>query len=193
MSGGRKRKDSPTQQGLRMSWLIQELVQEHGSQAEVARLTGLDSQYVHAFFNIETSGVKGVSSDILQLLHDKVGIDPIMFFEAWKPGEKRSYRLYSLAERRNARKTEGVDADLQGLRREMEVRERRHVAEMDALRTLMRDQAEKTRIQMRELTKLVLDKSTDTPPELPSVAGRPAVAEQPTKLRRAVHKPRDSR
>lgn len=100
MSSGRKRKDTPTQHGWRLHWLILELVEDLGSQAEVSRQTSLEPQYVNAFRNLESSGVKGVSADIIQTLVDKLGVDPMFFFEAWRPGERRSYKLYSLENRK---------------------------------------------------------------------------------------------
>ena len=120
MAGGRKRKDTPTQHGWRMHYLVLELIQELGSQAEVARRTGLDAQYINAFRNIETSGVKGVSADIIGTLLEQVGIDPMFFFDTWKPGEKKSYRLYSLENRRNARETQGLATEVKRLRAELD-------------------------------------------------------------------------
>lgn len=121
-----------------MSYLVHELVTEWGTQAEVARRTGLGQTYVGQLYNAEKARVGGISADIIQLLLDKVGLDPMYFFDKWPDGKKKSYKLYLLSEQREKRRIESLESELAKLRAE-QAAEREETR--DAIRALSEQMA----------------------------------------------------
>lgn len=84
-----------------MHLLVAELFAELGSQAAVSRATGLGNQYVNQMFHLhdpDAFGPKGISADVIQQLVDNLALDPMFFFDHWRPGEVRSYRAYLRSE-----------------------------------------------------------------------------------------------
>ena len=123
MGRGRKKKPVATVHAQRLHLLILELVREVGSQAEVARQTGLGGQYVGQMFNLnqpDAVGAKGVSADIIQRLYDKLGLDPMFFFDRWRDGEKRSYKRYSKVARHHAATAAGLAQQMQSLTQQLQ-------------------------------------------------------------------------
>ena len=94
---GRKKKTVATSHARRMHHLVVELLGELGTQIEIAKRTGLVKQYIHQMVHLDepdSVAAKGVSADVMQLLLDRLGLDPWYFFATWRPGEKRSYKDY---------------------------------------------------------------------------------------------------
>lgn len=123
MGRGRKKKPVATVHAQRMHLLIVELARELGSQAEVARQTGLGTQYVGQMFNLnqpDSTGAKGVSADIIQRLYDKLGVDPMYFFDRWRDGEKRSYRRYSKGHRGQSASAASLAQQVQALTEQLQ-------------------------------------------------------------------------
>lgn len=80
-----------------MHHLVVELFGELGSQVEIARRTGLVKQYVNQMYHLDqpdSFSAKGVSADVIQVLFDRIGLDPMYFFAPWRQGEVRSYKDY---------------------------------------------------------------------------------------------------
>jgi hypothetical protein len=89
---GRKKKLVPTSHAERLHLLLLE-----ESQTEVARITGLGKQYVSQMYRLhepDSFGAKGVSAEVIQLLVDRLALDPMFFFDHWRSGEVRSYKEY---------------------------------------------------------------------------------------------------
>lgn len=123
MGRGRKKKPVATVHAQRLHFLIVDLSRELGSQAEVARRTGLGTQYVGQMFNLnqpESSGAKGVSAEIIQKLYDKLGLDPMFFFDRWRADEKRSYKRYVKTSRNPAPTAAGLAQQVQTLTQQLQ-------------------------------------------------------------------------
>lgn len=122
MSGpGRKPKAGPTKHAWRLHWLFKEMLEEVNEDgqsrfktgSDLARYLHLGKQYVNQVLNIETSGMGGVSADIIEHLMNRVGILPDWFFGEWIEGEaKPSYRDYLASSRRNERRVTTLERQL---------------------------------------------------------------------------------
>jgi hypothetical protein len=92
-----------------------QLDEDLGGQTAIIEMTGLKAAYVSAHRRVDNPMVGAVDADIIQLLVDRLKLDAMWFFEEWGPGEKRSYRLYSLENRRLAKVQDRLELDQEQL------------------------------------------------------------------------------
>jgi transcriptional regulator with XRE-family HTH domain len=70
------------------------------TQSELSRRTGLGVTLINKYRNLESSGISGVSAETVQVMRDKLGIDPRLFFDPYEG--KRPYALYLMDAKREA-------------------------------------------------------------------------------------------
>lgn len=121
---GRKRRHEPTVHGWRFHWLILQLQKEGISQSELARRTGLGVTYINSYANIETSGVYGIGAETVQVMRDRMGLDPRYFFDPHE-GE-RPYTMYLLDAKREAAQLAEFSAKLAEVTKRLAESERRN-------------------------------------------------------------------
>lgn len=118
---GRKAKSAPTKHAWRLHYLFMEMLYEKNedgrprfrSQADLAEYLQLGKQYVNQVVNIQTSGMGGVSADIIEHLMHRVGLLPDWFFGEWAEDEDNpSYKDYLASTKRVARKVASMERQL---------------------------------------------------------------------------------
>lgn len=107
---GKPRRDTPTREGQRFSWLILQLERKGLSQAEIGRRTGISPTHLNQLRNIERGGRSGIGAEIVRKVKDGLHIDPAYFFEDYE-GEK-PYELFLLSAKRDEKRVAALEDGL---------------------------------------------------------------------------------
>lgn len=123
---GRKRKALPSRAAMRMHWLVLQAHENGLNARKLAEITGLSESYLSNWKNIKTSGVKGLEDSQIEILVDKLGLDPRYFFDPYEG--PRDYTLYLLDKAREAARHLELEAEMRELRKRLHEEQRARIA-----------------------------------------------------------------
>lgn len=112
---GKPRRDTPTREGQRFSWLVLQLEREGLSQAEICRRTGISTTHLNQLRNIERGGRSGIGAEIVRKVKDGLHIDPAYFFDDYE-GEK-PFQLFLLSAKRDEKRVSALEDGLASTQR----------------------------------------------------------------------------
>lgn len=112
---GKPRRDTPTREGQRFSWLVLQLEREGLSQAEICRRTGISTTHLNQLRNIERGGRSGIGAEIVRKVKDGLQIDPAYFFDDYE-GEK-PFQLFLLSAKRDEKRVSALEDGLASAQR----------------------------------------------------------------------------
>jgi transcriptional regulator with XRE-family HTH domain len=126
-----KRRAGPSRQLKRFAALVAQLEQAGTSQAEFARLTGIETTHVNKLRNYESSGRTSIGAEILALVKDGLKVDPTYFYDDYDDAEGvRDHRLYLLSAKRDEKRISAIEETMKRL----ELANARQEAELVRLR-----------------------------------------------------------
>jgi transcriptional regulator with XRE-family HTH domain len=113
---GRTRKDTPSRELVRLSWLIQQLDDLGMGQAAIAEMTGVKSSYLNQLRHYDRYRKTGFGTDTLRQIMSGLGLSPSYFFDDYP--DQQDHRLHLLSAKRDEKRVAAIEQALQTSERE---------------------------------------------------------------------------
>ena len=113
---GRTRKDSPSRELVRFSWLIQQLEDTGFGQKKIADLTGVKISYLNQLKNFEKYGKTGLGTDTLRQIMKGLNLSPSYFFDDYEG--QQDHKLHLLSAKRDEKRVSAIEHGLAEAERE---------------------------------------------------------------------------
>ena len=107
---GKTRKDTPSRELVRLSWLIQQLDDQGVGQQQLADLTGLKISYLNQLKNYDRYNKTGFGTDILRQVMSGLRLSPSYFFDDYDG--QQDYRLHLLSAKRDEKRVASIEKQL---------------------------------------------------------------------------------
>lgn len=113
---GKTRKDTPSRELVRLSWLIQQLDNLGMSQAQIAEMTGVKSSYLNQLRHYDRYNKTGFGTDTLRQVMSGLRLSPSYFFDDYEG--QQDHRLHLLSAKRDEKRVASIEQQLAASERE---------------------------------------------------------------------------
>jgi transcriptional regulator with XRE-family HTH domain len=145
---GKPRRDTPTREGQRFSWLLLQLERKGMTQVEICRRTGIAPSHLNQLRHIERGSRSGIGAEIVRKVKDGLQIDPGYFFDDYE-GEKQ-HELFLLSAKRDEKRVAAIEDTVAKDQRQLS-KHNMELAELRAQLVQIGQEQSATRAELREL------------------------------------------